>query len=565
MDWVAILLGLLLVLTVVGSILVVRAIDGSSSQIEAKLRERLVLGIPWGTLVVVAIVLTVYLFVQDGITDFDNPVTIPYRAWSYFYPLGILTASFSHAGSNHLVGNLAGTLVIAPIAEYAWGHYPPDNPENDSDGSWTRAVRSNPWLRAVVIFPLAVLGIGLLTSIFAVGPVIGFSGVVFAFAGFAIVRYPIGTIVAAIAAQGAVLTVYRALMSPVATYSVSPRPPAPPSWAEIAIQGHALGFIIGFLLALFVFDRRGYRPRPLRLWIALILYGFSKSLWAIYWFGPDETYLLFRAPGVIVVVLLALVATLAFAASERPVVPKRLLDRMWRSGSTGVETVTRRQTAIVSIVLVLALISGPAIPVNGFVLDESSNPDSAVAVEDYTVYYAEDVENQLVPAIDAFGLSETTNVRVSGVIVSSTERNIWIRATSKDRLEFSGSETVYVGGPGWREAVHVERSGWTPVGNDTVYHVLIETEESEPQLAYSSDASRADTTIEARNVTIRTDDDQFSLEVENVEDGTTVTVPLPDDGETITAHELQIEHDDDSLYASTNETTVQIASRETYN
>ena len=564
MDWVAILLGLLLVLTIVGSILVVRAVDGSNTRLEAKLRERLVLGVPWGTLVTVALVLCVYLFIQDGITDFDNPVTIPFRAWSYFYPLGILTASFSHAGSNHLVGNLAGTLVVAPIAEYAWSHYPPKDAGNENDGSWTKAVRSNPWMRAIVIFPLAVLGIGLVTSLFAVGPVIGFSGVVFAFAGFAIVRYPIATIVAAIGAQGAVLTVYRALMTPVAQYGVSPRPPAPPSWAEIAIQGHALGFILGFLLALFVFERRGYRPQPLRLWIALILYGFSKSLWAIYWYGPDETYLLFRAPGVIVVVTLALVATLAFTASERPVVPGRLLDRIWRGGSTAVETVTRRQTAIVSIMLVLALISGPAIPVNGFVLDESSNPDSAVTVEDYTVYYAEDVENQLVPAIDAFGLGEMTDVRVSGVIVSSTERNIWMRATSKNRLEFSGSETIYVGGPGWREAVHVERSGWTPVGNDTVYHVLIETDEGEPQLAYSSNASRADATIEGRNVTIHTDDDQFALGVENVQEGTTITVSLPEDGETTTAHGLLIEHDDDTLYASTDETTVQIASRETY-
>ncbi len=55
-----------------------------------------------------------YLFVQDGVTDLYDPVTIPYRAWSYFYPLGIVTSSFSHASFGHLLGNLIAAAVVAP-------------------------------------------------------------------------------------------------------------------------------------------------------------------------------------------------------------------------------------------------------------------------------------------------------------------------------------------------------------------------------------------------------------------------------------------------------------------
>jgi len=72
------------------------------------------------------------------------------------------------------------------------------------------------------------------------------------------------------------------------------------------------------------------------------------------------------------------------------------------------------------------------------------------------------------------------------VIVASDRREIWLEAVSAQRLAFTSEETVYVGGPGWREAVHVERTGWEPVGNDAVYQVWLWEDGTDRQLAHES-------------------------------------------------------------------------------
>ena len=580
-----------LAVALVASILALRSVDVSSHWWGDRLRSRLLFGVPWGTLVVVAFVLAVYLFVQDGITDFDNPVVLPYRAWSYFYPLGMATASFTHASSSHLIGNLVGTLVAAPIAEYAWGHYPRDR-EEESTESWL----TNPWIRAFVVFPLAVIAIGLVVSLFALGPVIGFSGVVYAFAGFSIVRYPIATLVATIGVQSVLSTTYRALTSAVFTYQAQPRPPSTPGWATTAIQGHALGFLLGVLLAIAVFSRRRYRPNPLHLWIALLVFGFSKGLWAIYWFEGGNTYVLFRGPGVVVVTALAIVVTLAVVASDRPLLPPSLrgrsaepessparVERILELGLGGhradargrirrlargspsesrLRDVTRKGAALSAVVLVVALISGPAIPANLFAPDASTNPDAAIDVRDYSVSYAEGVENEMISIVDVSAFGQNTTIESSGVIVSSADRNIWIEAVSAQRLAFDGGTTVEVGGPGWRETVHVERDGWTAAGNDTAYQVWLWADGDDRQLAHTSDPVRAEVRIEGRNVSVVPGDDgAFTLEVEGP-GGAVSSVPIPAENATAEANGLTFEHDDGTVFAKTNGTVVPVASEE---
>ncbi len=578
----------LIALTLTISLGVLRRLDGPQRRWRGVLGERFVLGVPWGTLVTVLAVLAVYLFVQDGVSDFENPVVFPYRAWSYQYPLGMATAPFSHASASHLTGNLAGTLVAAPIAEYAWGHY------TDREDGRLAPLTTTPWLRAFVAFPLAVVGVGLLTSLFAFGPVIGFSGVVFAFAGFAIVRYPIATLIATVGVQGVVLTVYRAIQSPILEVTPQASPPSAPSWATVAIQGHALGFLVGLLLAVFLFYRRGYRPDPLSLWTALVVYGFSKGLWMIYWFGPDS-YVLFRAPGVVVVLALALVVTLAVTASERPAFPTRVrkrlpggpddgerrLERTLEIAASGGETASgrirelavgprndrladigRKQTALVAVLIVLAAIAGPAIPANAVTVDDATvgEGNSSLTVEDYTITYAEGVENEMVSVVDVPAFGGDT-VDASGVIVSSTDRHIWFEYASASRLEFAGETSVELGGPGWRETVTAEREGWSAVGNDTAYSVWLSAEGGDRQLAHTSDPVTADVRIDGRTVTVVPDDGEFSLEVAG-EDSSSVAVPA--ENESVDAGGLTLERTDDAVYASSDGTSVQVASKERY-
>ncbi|PCR90142.1 rhomboid family intramembrane serine protease [Natrinema ejinorense] len=602
-------LSVLVAAALVGSIAIVRRVHRPERRWRDVLRSRFVYGIPWGSIVVIAFVVAVYLFVQDGITNVDDPVTIPYRTWSYFYPLGMATASFSHAGPGHLVGNLAGTVVVAPLAEYAWGHYPDERDPQRPD-SW----RTDPRVRAFVLFPLAVVAIGLVTSLFALGPVIGFSGVVFAFAGFAIVHYPIVTIVATLGVQSVVLRLFYALQDPIRTYTAQPSPPSAPSWAGIAIQGHALGLFLGFVLGIALLERRGTRPNPFRLWLAVLLFGFSKGLWAIYWFGGENSYILFQGPGVAIVSVLALVVTLSMTASETPLLPRRLegllagstapppgpaddgassvvrplelagggrddgpttarLDRVREIVGGGrrraresnwLSALTPKGVAFLAVVGILALLAGIAVPANFLVVDDASaSSDAAVQIEDYTVEYVEGVPNGLVTGIGIDAVESDEGLESSGVIVASERRQIWLEAVSTQRLAYTGEETVAVGGPGWRETVHVERTGWEPVGNETVYQVWLWEDGDDRQLAYESNESRAEAEIAGRNVTIDSDDDTFVLAVDSSETGA-VTTPLPNDNETASAGGLTFQRENETIYASADGTRVAIASEETY-
>ncbi|SDR41997.1 rhomboid family intramembrane serine protease [Natronobacterium texcoconense] len=588
----AVVLGTLLV-----SVAIVKRLQereyGHGGRWQELARSRFVLGIPWGTLVVIAFVLAVYLFVQDGISDFSDPVTLPYRSWSYFYPLGIATASFSHAGPGHLISNLVGTLVAAPIAEFAWGHYPQGRDADDTaDPPWRR-----PWIRALVVFPLVVIGVGLLTSLFALGPVIGFSGVVFAFAAFALVHYPIVTLIATLGVQSALYTVYSALQNPIHVYVAEPAPPTPPSWAGIAIQGHALGFFIGLVLGIALIEWRNNRPDPFHLWLALVLYAISSGLWQIYWFGEGNSFYLFQGPGVALVVALALVITLALYASERSLFPKRVerflvrlrgsewaVDRpleLARSSSpdfgriheiaggyrtertTNLSSYSRRGGALLVVLLVLAALVGMAIPVNVVAVDASpQSPESAIEIEDYTIEYAEDVENELVSDFGIDQLGE--GLEASGVIVASEQRNLWIEAVTEQHLAYTGNETVTVGGPGWRSSVVVERAGWEPVGNEPVYQIRMAERGEDQQVVYESSEVQADVLVENRTITVLSEDGEFRLEVASAETGIAETAAIPETDESTSAAGVQFEHEDGTIYAMTDETVVAVASEETY-
>ncbi|QSW98816.1 rhomboid family intramembrane serine protease [Haloterrigena alkaliphila] len=595
-----VVLPLVVVATLLGSVAVVRRLHRPSRRWGDIVRSRLVMGVPWGSLLVMGFVFCVYLFVQDGITNFENPVVIPFRAYSYFYPTGMLAAPFSHAGSGHLIGNLSGATVVAPIVEYAWGHYPEGRGEG-SFSSW----HANPWVRALVIFPLAVLAIGVLSSLFALGPVIGFSGVVFAFAAFALVHYPIVTLVGLLGVQSVLLTLYRALQVPIGVYVARPRPPSAPSWAGIAIQGHALGFFLGLVLGVAVLRRRNRRPDAVRIWLAILLFGFVQGLWQIYWFADENVYVLFQGPGVLVVTALALVVTVAIAGSDRSLVPERLerrlplvgrsadspvgrplemagdgddrtvgarLERIGELASGAVDrrsrlsAVTPRRTATMLVLLVFAIVAGMAIPVNFFVYeDAASSSETAVEVEDYTIEYAEGVENELTSPVQVGPFAEAFSVESSGVIVTSDRRHVWSEVVPAHSLAFTGEAEIAVGGPGWRETVHVERTGWEPVGNDTVYQVEIWADGEAPQLAHESNASQADVRIAGRNVTVASQDGEFVLEVESPGADEVDTAPLPSPDEPTTAAGVTFEREDDTVYATAEGTQVAVASEETYN
>ena len=297
------------VVAAIGVVLAIRFLDRRRDWGRWR-RERFVLGVPWGTLLIVGFVLGVYLFVQNGLEHWHRPAVIPFRSWSYLYPLGTLASGFAHSGSGHLTGNLIGTIVFGTIAEYAWSHFP-----RDRGATVGSSFRTNPYARAFLIFPGGVIGVGILTGVFSLGPTIGFSGVVFALAGFALTRFPIGTALGLLASDGVRLA-YNALQNPVSTASRGPGFGGP-WWAGISIQGHLLGLLVGVALGLLVFRRRSTRPHPLRLWGGALLFVIGENLWALWWYRGGNEFVLFRALGIWFVLLLSLLIAVASIASDR--------------------------------------------------------------------------------------------------------------------------------------------------------------------------------------------------------------------------------------------------------
>jgi membrane associated rhomboid family serine protease len=527
--------------------LAVYLLDRPSGRWSRRLRRRFVLGVPWGTLVSVVLVLAVYLFVQGGLRHWYAPVVLPFRAWSYFYPLGMVTAPFAHSGASHLVGNLVGTVTLAPLAEYAWGHFPRDR-GSESFASW----RTNPYVRAFVVFPAVVVVVGLVTSFFSLGPIIGFSGVVFAFAGASLVNYPFTTVVV-LAAGRVVRVVYNALQNP--TLTASGRPAyVSPWWADIAIQGHALGLFAGVLLGLYVVRRRDAADRPSasRLWAGTLLYAVSQSMWAVYWYRGGETYVLYRAVGVVLVVALSLLVVATVVASDR---------YLARDAFGGAFAIRRWQVGAACLVVAAAAISGPAVPYNLYAASDDDLPGQELSVRDYEVTYAEDVPNGMVAVFDVDAFGETTSVNASGVVVRSDRRGIWTTAATKGRLAFEGQVPVRLGGVGWRETVFAVRDGWVVADAKTAYRVGL-VQNGTTRIVYLSDPVTAGPVVAGRNVSVVPSDEGYLLEVSA--DNRTLTGRLPAKNRTRTLGGLTFVREKQNLYVEHDETRLKIAKKETY-
>jgi membrane associated rhomboid family serine protease len=507
----------------------------------SRLRARFVMGLPLGTLLSVAFVLAVYLFVQNGLANWYSPTQIPYRAWSYFYPLGMAVAPFAHGGPGHLAGNLVGTVTFGVLAEYAWGHFPTGRGEQSFS-----SLRTNPFARALAFFG-GVVAVGLLTSLFALGPVIGFSGVVFAFVGFALVRYPLATAVLVLGAD-VVGLVYRALLSPETT-AVARSRFVTPWFADVAIQGHYLGFLLGAVLGLVLVRQRGVRPSAGYLWFAVLVFGADQTLWALYIPESGSQFVLLRALGVAVVFLLAALVTASARTGERSLV--------------GAIDLSRGEAARGLLVAVLVAVAVVAVPINLLTVGTATvGAENPVQVRDYTVYYAEDVPHQLTSAVNVSVGGLSSQVNVSGVIVTSEARNIWWPEVTAARLSSQGRGTVHLGGPGWRRSVTATRPGWRLLGGEAAYKVFLRAENRSRQRAFGSEPATAEGTFAGRNVSVAPAEDGFDVLVSRNNE-TLGRAPIPENG-TVTVDRVRFHRNATRLFAVVDDTRIRVATRLEY-
>ncbi|MDS0281749.1 rhomboid family intramembrane serine protease [Haloarcula onubensis] len=523
---------LVVVLAVLATGVVVRRLFGG--RLTAALRRRLLLGVPWGTLLTIAGVLAVYLFVQGAYWHADLLVT-PFRTWSYFYPLGLLTGAFTHGSVGHITGNLLGTLVYGTVVEYVWSHYPQSRGES-SFGS----LRTNPFARILAV-PLVMAVVGVFTGVFALGPIVGFSGVVFALAGFALVTRPT-LFLGAFLGSRIIDLVYTALRSPEPTVGGSVQF-VTPWWANIAIQGHAIGLLAGVFLGMALLRARSERPGPERVFFATLVFATVQGLWAVYVPLGGGRFTLFRWLGTVLVLLLAILVAAATLYTDRRLLPD--FEGGWPS------------LAGFALLVALAALCLASVPANGADIGAADLPEDGLEVRDYVVTYEEDVRNAYV---DSMPLPPTAqqNITESGVVVASADREIWTIAVSRSRLALQGDATVLVGGVGWREAVSVDRRSWSVPGNDSVYSVALAREGGEARTVYTSGPSTLDGRVAGRNLTLRPVGSGFEIAV--TRNGETVDRgPVPANTSSRDIGGLTFERNRSRLYAAGNGTRVIVA------
>jgi len=598
------------VLAAIGGVLVVRYLDRERDW-GATRRKRLLLGIPWGTLLVMCGVLSVYLFVQGGLENWNNPVVVSYLSWSYFYPLGIVVSGFAHQGVGHLIGNLVGTLVFGSIAEYAYGHFPQDR--GTTVGS---SLLANPYARALLVFPAVTFLVGLLTGVFGLGPTIGFSGVVWAFAGFALTRFPIGTVLGLLVADGVRLA-YRTLQRPTLEATAGPGFGGP-WWAGISIQGHLMGLLLGVALGLLVFSSRSERRSPLAIWAGVLLFTVDQNLWALWWFRGNNTFVLFRGLGLWFVLILSLLVALALTASNRRM-PRWLTTRRAAGAGLAVSAAgglgwwalspssvspsiptpagalpavptaaaalaavfgvvalassdeplladrSRREVAQLAVLLPLVFSAAVTVPTNLTTVGDASSPgEVTINVRDYQVTYAENVTNEMVSVLNLSILGETTRVRTSGVIVISESRHIWTNEISTSRLKFTGRKAARVGGVGWRGSVIAIRRGWSAAGGPAAYKVYLRPDDGgDRQLAYLSEPAVAAPRLAGKTVAIRPSPKGFAIELRR-NDSAVDSAVIPEPGRSVNASGITFVREDSNLFATFNGTRIKVGNRESY-
>lgn len=537
----------------------------------AILEDRFIYGIPWGSLVTLVGVVGFYLFAQSGLTHWDSPVVLPFRSWSYGYVTGWLSAGFAHAGPNHLVGNVLGALVLTPIVEYAWGHYPPSarasgtntkasqphshpppsdapdppgdrqatgNTSTPSSGSKRSGLLGTPWLRALVVFPLAILAVSVLTSLFAFGWSLGYSGTVFFLLGFALVVFPVTTVVAVVVTSG-VNVLFQAMWNPVFRVTADPGGPSPPAWAGVNIQAHLLGFLLGVLVAFLVLRHRDQWPSVERVALATVLVVLVRNLWLIPTSSGGE-YVQWRAIGVVFALCLAFVIIALVAMDDQPILG----------------LVTTRGVVLAALLCITVLIALPSLTSNLAGMDEDPVPgEGELVVADYTVTYEEDAPHARIDS------------NASGVIVVSEQRDIWSSVIDKDELAHEGAETVPVGGIGWREAIAVDRTGWDVVGNGTVYAVDLEHDDTRVR-SFTADPLASASRIANHSLSVEatpTANERFSVAIDS--DGDRLgAVHIPAVNGTATVGDFTVSTTDrdgtETVFVERGDTRVQVAQRE---
>ncbi|MES3160444.1 MAG: rhomboid family protein, partial [Halorubrum sp.] len=283
-------------------------------------------------------------------------------------------------------------------------------------------------------------------------------------------------------------------------------------------------------------------------------------LWAVYWYLGNDQYELYRAVGLALLVLLALIVAVAVAGREEPFRPAAAVPNP-ETVRGSVASATPAAVGLLLLVMALGVVAGPGVLPNLVTVDTGDAPGDPIEVEGYQVTYAENVDDRMVNVIDVEAFGRTTSVRTSGVIVSNPDREIWTTAVSRGNLAFWGYRAVDVGGTGWRETVWVQRTGWVAAGGDPTYRIDGVYNGTRSTL-FVGDPVDAEPQLDGRTVAVAATEGGFELRVTHEE--TTESAQLPSDEASVTVQGVEFVREERRLYAERGDSRVRVATQERY-
>ncbi len=213
---------------IVSLLIFYKAFPSFFRQIKRETDERWFLVITIGSIFLICLILFSYLFIQSGLQRPNNPLTIPFFSWSYFYPEGIFFSPIAHFDIGHLISNITALTILAPVTEYIL---------NSKDRDSIIAITSFIFIWYIVGFFIS-----------AWVPTIGSSGIVFGLLGFVVVFYPIKSILLSVFIEVFEIIIL-GIYFPIVKGFI---PSIHPWWAGIAVQAHAIGFFIGIFFGVYI-------------------------------------------------------------------------------------------------------------------------------------------------------------------------------------------------------------------------------------------------------------------------------------------------------------------------
>ncbi len=436
-------------------------------KLKKEFKENLFLSLPIGTIILILINLFVYLFIQKGLWHFQNPLWLPFTSAGFFNFIGTLIGALTHVGPSHLFSNLFGTALFAPFAELI---FVTNKKQTDlikylkGTNFYFRGLEkifSTPWIRAMFLFPLTWILIGVFNSISS--PLgIGFSGVFFAILGLIIILKPILAITIYLI-EIIIENALRAFSDPI-TISKTGLELTKPIWVNLGVWAHVIGFLTGILFGLFLFftkdSKKEMKPNPSHVFFAIIILGLSKGLDWLFKIEYQTKFVLFSGAGFIFLLMIAFLSS-QFWGTYREINFSYLGDKS--KGLGKIISLFQDHRVYLALLLVILIFMSTFMFVSTSISQPTSPINNSARYGDYVFWYEKN----------------------NGLLVYNKNKNIYALIVSDKELDHDSKHIFYVGNVFYDKKITVNQLSFKSINGNKTKSIWISKKDEKKNLFIS--------------------------------------------------------------------------------